>query len=180
MLSSGDAYIPGPFLSASDAVFDGSGRGDILIQNQLGFQAIALGNHEFDLGTGVRGRPVATGRRNGDIPGANFPYLSSNLDFAPDEDLAPLVTADGQEASDIPGQIAGNTVITVSGEEIGIVGATTPTLASIASPGDVGIRPPPPPPPDRIRLCQPRRYRRPRPGNSSLRGCPLGGESGDE
>ncbi|MDY6938317.1 MAG: choice-of-anchor I family protein [Cyanobacteriota bacterium] len=140
VLSSGDAYIPGPFLSASESVFDGSGRGDILIQNELGFQAIALGNHEFDLGTGLVADLLQADAETG-YPGADFPYLSSNLDFAPEEDLAPLATADGQEASDISGQLAGNTIITVNGEEIGIVGATTPTLDSIASPGDVGIRP---------------------------------------
>jgi 2',3'-cyclic-nucleotide 2'-phosphodiesterase (5'-nucleotidase family) len=43
VLSSGDAYIPGLFFSASDDAFGGIGRGDILIQNALGFQAIAFG-----------------------------------------------------------------------------------------------------------------------------------------
>ena len=32
VLSAGDAFIPGPFFSASETVFDGQGRGDILIQ----------------------------------------------------------------------------------------------------------------------------------------------------
>lgn len=145
LLSSGDAYIPGIFLDASaDESLapllgeEGRGRSDIIIQNELGFQAIALGNHEFDLGTGFIASVIAP---DGDYPGANFPYLSANLDVSTDENLAPLVAADGQEASTIPGQIAKSAIVTVNGEKIGVVGATTPTLASIASPGDVTISP---------------------------------------
>ncbi|MEO0933301.1 MAG: 5'-nucleotidase C-terminal domain-containing protein, partial [Cyanobacteria bacterium J06641_2] len=145
LLSSGDAYIPGIFLDASaDPSLapllgkEGVGRSDIIIQNELGFQAIALGNHEFDLGTGFIADVISP---DGAYPGANFPYLSSNLDASTDANLAPLVTADGQEASDIPGKIAGNTVVTVNGEKIGVVGATTPTLGSISSPGDVTVKP---------------------------------------
>jgi predicted extracellular nuclease/2',3'-cyclic-nucleotide 2'-phosphodiesterase (5'-nucleotidase family) len=144
VLSSGDAYIPGAFLNASQEAFGGAGRADILIQNELGVQAIAFGNHEFDQGTGL----VAGLLQPGDAtettpayPGTAFPYLSGNLDFSTDENLAPLVTADGQEASTISGKIAASTVIRINGERIGVVGATTPTLASISSPGTVGISP---------------------------------------
>ncbi|WP_292713744.1 hypothetical protein [Nostoc sp. JL34] len=41
ILSSGDAYIPSPFLFASDTVFGGQGRGDILILNALGFGRVS-------------------------------------------------------------------------------------------------------------------------------------------
>jgi|GEM_PF-182302 len=145
ILSSGDAYIPGLFLNAaadpSLAPLLGKpdkGRADIIIQNELGFQAIAFGNHEFDFGTKFVKSVLAP---DGDYPGAKFPYLSANLNFAPNTDLAPLVTADGQEASSIPGKIAKSTVITVNNEKIGVVGATTPILARISSPGNVGILP---------------------------------------
>ncbi len=146
VLSSGDAYIPGAFFGASETAFGGQGRADILIQNELGVQAIAFGNHEFDFGTGQVAsllQPAAAENGFPAYPGAEFPYLSSNLDFSTDANLAPLVTADGQEASTIPGQIAASTVITVNGERIGVVGATTPTLGSISSPGDIGISPSP-------------------------------------
>lgn len=139
-LSSGDAYIPGVFLNASATAFGGAGRGDILIQNELGIQAIAFGNHEFDLGTALVANlltPTST------YAGARFPYLSGNLNFAPDANLAPLVTADGQEASSIAGKIAASTVITINGEKIGVVGATTPTLRTISSPGGVAVAPTP-------------------------------------
>ena len=145
LLSSGDAYIPGLFLDASaDPSLapllgkEGRGRSDIIIQNELGFQAIALGNHEFDLGTEFVASVIAP---DGDYPGANFPYLSSNLDVSTDENLAPLVAADGQEASTIAGKIAKSAIVTVNGEKIGVVGATTPNLKSISSPGDVAISP---------------------------------------
>lgn len=140
VLSSGDAYIPSPFFFASENAFGAQGRADILIQNLLGFQAIALGNHEFDLGTGVLASLIQADEEDG-YPGALFPYLSANLDFSTDSALADLVVEDGQEASDIPNSLAGNTIITVNGERIGIVGATTPTLPSISSPGGVTVLP---------------------------------------
>lgn len=145
VLSSGDAYIPSPFFFAGDTVFGGQGRGDILIQNELGFQAIAFGNHEFDLGTSVVADLIAATDDDEDgtidYVGAQFPYLSSNLDFSTNSDLAPLVAEDGQEASEIPNSIAGSTVITLNGETFGIVGATTPTLPQISSPGSVTVLP---------------------------------------
>lgn len=140
-LSSGDAYIPGLFFGASENVFGADGRGDILIQNALGFEAIALGNHEFDFGVGTVA-DLLLPSEDGTFPGTDFPYLSSNLDFSTDATLAPLVAADGQEASTIPNSIAGNTIITLpDGERIGVVGATTPSLPEISSPGDVTVLP---------------------------------------
>ena len=139
-LSSGDAFIPSPFSAASAEVYDGVARGDILIQNALGFEAIALGNHEFDFGAGTVADLVAADEE-ADYPGTNFPYLSANLDFSTDEDLAPLAVESGQEASEIPNSVTDSTIITVNGEQIGVVGATTPTLPSISSPGDVTVNP---------------------------------------
>lgn len=156
-LSSGDNYIPGPTFLASDDEslrdllgVEGNGRSDILILNELGVQVSALGNHEFDNGPGVIAELLVPqsddfdgdGADDGTYPGAAFPYLSSNLDFTADGDLASLVVNDAQEASSMAGKIAGSTVITVNGETIGVVGATTPTLASISSPGgDIVISP---------------------------------------
>ncbi len=142
-LSSGDAFIPGAFFRASgdvDAVagFDLGefGRGDILIQNELGFQAIALGNHEFDLGTETLAELLTA---DGNYPGAEFPYLSTNLDFSTDENLAGLVVPDG--AAPQNNTVSGSIVINEGGIDFGIIGATVPTLGNISSPGDVGIAP---------------------------------------
>ncbi len=142
-LSSGDAFIPGLFFSASEAVYGTGGLADIVIQNELGFQAIALGNHEFDFGPAVLAALI-DGSAPGDILGADFagtafPYLSTNLDFSTDPDMAPLVVAGGGAPQ--PNTVTSSVVIGVNGEQIGVVGATTPTLDIISSPGNVTILP---------------------------------------
>ena len=136
VLSSGDAYIPGLFFAAGEEAFGGAGRADILIQNELGIQAIALGNHEADLGTELIRDAIAG---DDSFSGTNFPYLSSNIDFSTDPNLADLVVADDQPPK--PNSIAATTVIDVNGQKIGIVGATTPTLPTISSPGDLTVLP---------------------------------------
>ncbi len=144
-LGSGDAYIPGLFFSASaDSSLQpllgkvGAGRADIVIQNKLGFQAITFGNHEFDFGTASVKSLLAV---DGAYVGAQFPYLSANLDFSPNADLNPLVVADGQDGSTLRNAIAKHVFFTVGGERVAVIGATTPTLASISSSGNVGILP---------------------------------------
>jgi 2',3'-cyclic-nucleotide 2'-phosphodiesterase (5'-nucleotidase family) len=165
-LSSGDNYIPGAFFNASsDLSLNGVGglgtnsapvigRGDIGILNAFGIQASALGNHEFDLGVRQVRDVIRTGSGN---PGTAFPYLSTNLNFSPEITAGNLGTSDlaanqtTAEASTIKGKLAKSTVITLAGNDgitgnaddqrIGIVGATTPTLANISSSGSIGISP---------------------------------------
>ncbi|MGB7416986.1 MAG: 5'-nucleotidase C-terminal domain-containing protein, partial [Thermosynechococcaceae cyanobacterium] len=146
ILSSGDAFIPGLFSSTSAEVFGGVGRADILIQNELGFDAIAFGNHEFDLGTGVVRDLIAGAVDDPTTPdidesfaGTAFPYLSANLDFSTDANLADLVVADAQAPQG--NSIAASTIIDVNGEKIGVFGATTPTITSISSPSDITVLP---------------------------------------
>ncbi|MFP4603060.1 MAG: bifunctional metallophosphatase/5'-nucleotidase, partial [Halochromatium sp.] len=150
-LSSGDAIIPGLFFDASEAVFGSAGIADIQIQNELGFQALALGNHEFDFGTAMLAGLIdgsATGDFSAlsssdlagqDFTGADFPYLATNLDFATDANLAPLEEEGGQAPQ--ANRVTSSVVIDVNDEPIGVVGATTPTLDIISSPGDLAIRP---------------------------------------
>ncbi|MDP0490273.1 MAG: choice-of-anchor I family protein, partial [Verrucomicrobiota bacterium JB023] len=152
-LSSGDAIIPGLFFEASAAVFGTEGIADIQIQNELGIQAISLGNHEFDFGTGLLASLIdgsatgdftssfldGTALDDADFAGANFPYLSTNLDFATDSSMAPLEVAGGQAPQS--NVVSSSTVIDVNGESIAVVGTTTPTLASISSPGSLAIYP---------------------------------------
>ncbi|MGK7898614.1 MAG: bifunctional metallophosphatase/5'-nucleotidase [Xenococcus sp. (in: cyanobacteria)] len=147
ILSSGDNYIPSPFLFAgSDPSLNntpvgkaGIGHADIEILNQLGIQASTLGNHDFDLGT-TEVRNII--KPSGDYRGTLFPYLSSNLDFSTEPNLSDRVTANGQEASSIPpGSLAGTAIITVNNEPIGIVGATTPLLSAISGSDDITVFP---------------------------------------
>lgn len=137
ILSSGDNYIPGPFFSAaSDPALrtvlgrEGVGRADIALLNEIGFQASAFGNHEFDLGPNTIASLLNVDPA---YQGTLFPYLSTNLNFAGDASLRGLVVPDGQAPR--PNSIAKSTVLTVDGERIGVIGATTPTLPTISSPG---------------------------------------------
>ncbi|MBF2002182.1 MAG: 5'-nucleotidase C-terminal domain-containing protein [Synechococcales cyanobacterium M58_A2018_015] len=169
VLSSGDNSIPSPFLFASsDPSLNGVGglgtstspligRGDVAILNEFGIQASAVGNHDLDLGVRQFGDALRAGSGS---PGANFPYLSTNLDYQPEiaagnlraSDLAENQTT--AEASSIKGKLAKSAVITLPGadgvagnaddERVGVVGATTPTLRQITSSGQIGILPPNP------------------------------------
>lgn len=146
-LSSGDAFIPGVFYDASVAVFGSGGIADIQIQNELGFEAITLGNHEFDLGTAELAALIDGSARGDfsalsgtalddlDFAGTSMPYLSANLDFSGDTNLAALLVAGGQ--SPMANTVTSSVVLEEGGELIGVVGATTPTLARISSPGGV-------------------------------------------
>ncbi|MHB9879420.1 choice-of-anchor I family protein [Pacificimonas sp. ICDLI1SI03] len=133
ILSAGDNYIPGPFLTAG--YLEGNGFPDIEILNAMGVQASAIGNHEFDLGTGVFADAVEA---------AMFPYISANLDFSGDSATSGLFTdttaTSGLElASDFAGRIVPSAVIEEGGEQIGIVGATTQILDAISSIGGIDV-----------------------------------------
>ncbi|RKU30656.1 hypothetical protein C6497_02965 [Candidatus Poribacteria bacterium] len=146
IIGAGDSYIPGPFFAAGNNRSlrevlgrEGSGRADILMLNAMGFMACALGNHEFDAGTDTLASVIAPDR---DYVGTAFPFLSANLDFIFDSNLASLVVNSGQEASTIPNSISKSVVITTpSGEKVGVIGMTTPHLGSLSVPGKVGIEP---------------------------------------
>ena len=172
-LSAGDNYIPGPFFNASGdgsmrTVFqdvyqtffnepgltnirEAGGRVDISIMNIIGFDASTFGNHEFDAGSDAVETIIeedVRGATLGDLRwlGAQFPYLSSNLDFSGDGDLGNLFTADilpnsafaltpaDAIAGGNPPKIAQATVVDLAGEKVGVVGATTQLLETISSP----------------------------------------------
>lgn len=135
-LGSGDAFIPGVFSNASVDVFGGPARGDVLILNELEFDAISLGNHDFDFGTAVLRDLIAGGDG---FSGAQFPYLSGNLDFSGDTNLADLVVADGGALQS--NTISGSVVIEEGGQLIGIVSATTPLLPELSNEGGVIVAP---------------------------------------
>lgn len=156
-VTSGDVWIPGPFHAAGAdvetvALDDGRtlvlggvpGRADVAMHSAMGFQAASFGNHEWDRGeaevAAILGAEDVDGDGDDDWHGPSFPYLSANLDFERSA-LAELVRPDGRPWEEVAGGVARSTVVTVSGERIGIVGATTPTLEDISSPGRVGVRP---------------------------------------
>lgn len=145
VLSSGDNYILGPFMNASaDPAASNlcnmvKGRGDVLILNAIGIQAAAFGNHEFDDNTALVKSLL---RPDGAVgyPGTAFPYLSANVVFTNDSNLKSQVTNDLLAAAAISNRIARSCTIAVAGETIGIVGATTPELATLSTPGGAIVR----------------------------------------
>ena len=87
------------------------------------YDAIALGNHDFDLGPEVLARFIR---------GFNeaAPFLSANADFSAEPDLEALVDS---------GVLGASTVVTTAGQQIGVIGAITPLLPNISSPRNVVI-----------------------------------------
>jgi len=167
-LSSRDNYLPSPFFSAgSDAslkevyetalethynlapgtlnITPGFGTADISILNIIGIEASAIGNHEFDAGTNPFAAII---RQTAGFPGAQFPYLSADINFAGDSNLNPLFSNVIQDAENYTGfppvagigkKIAPATIINENGEKIGVVGATTQIVESISSTGGIDI-----------------------------------------
>ena len=82
------------------------------------YDAMALGNHDFDLGPEVTARFI-----EGFEPAV--PFLSANLDASSEPALAALLGT---------GRLAPSTVVEAAGERIGVIGAVTPALPSISSP----------------------------------------------
>src|SRR6185436_7941954 len=110
ILSGGDNFLPGPFLTAGadpslNAVpgigLTAPGRPDIAILNAIGVETSTIGNHEFDLGSTVFRDAITPAAP---WVGALFPYLSSNLDFSGDGALVPRFTntVDGGTGTLIP------------------------------------------------------------------------------
>ena len=120
-LSSGDNFLPGPEFNASlnNGVFY-----DAESWALIGYDALAIGNHEFDQGPGTFASVINAYKTT--TGGSNAPFLSANLDVSGDASLSPLAAT---------GDIAKSTIITKNGETYGIVGATTPNLPFISSPG---------------------------------------------
>lgn len=103
-----------------------SGLADLYFMNQLGFDAMTLGNHEFDKDSATLANFIKQ---------ANFPIVSSNIDMTNDADLGSLFnTSIG--GTDEKGEVFPAIIKEVDGEEVGIFGLTTEDTAFLANPGD--------------------------------------------
>lgn len=89
------------------------GQDNVQIMNMLGYDAMTLGNHEFDNGDDILARF---------IEGVNFPVLTANIDFSASDALG--------------GMVEPYTVLEVGGQQVGVVGLITPETEILASPGD--------------------------------------------
>lgn len=121
-LSSGDNYLAGPEFQAS--LDKGVPYYDALALSQIGYDAMAIGNHEFDFGPDVLANFIES---FGSKPP---PFLSANLDVSDEPRLQALAAN---------GTVVASTKVLESGEWIGLVGATTPLLPAISSPRNVKV-----------------------------------------
>jgi len=136
-LSSGDNFLAGLAWRASEARRAangglGSGFGasnefnyyDALALTAVGYDAITLGNHDFDFGPAVLGDFIS----GYEAAGGTATFLSANLDFSAEPALSGFTTA-------TPPRIASSTIISRGTEQYGVIGATTELLDTISSPG---------------------------------------------
>jgi 5'-nucleotidase len=120
-ICSGDNFLVGPQFAASLA--KGPPYYDAIAMSHIGYDAAAIGNHEFDYGPNTLGEFI----------GSFFPpvpFLSANLNVEPEAALQAKVAT---------GQIAPFVVVEKRGQRFGIIGATTPRLPFISSPRNVEL-----------------------------------------
>lgn len=121
-VTSGDNFLAGPEFSAS--LDKGVPFYDSIALDYIGYDALALGNHDFDFG------PEVTADFIEGFTDSGATFVSANLDFAAEPRLQALVDA---------GVIAPSTIIEAGGRQIGVIGLTTPDLPNISSPRDVVV-----------------------------------------
>lgn len=108
------------------------GIADLKFMNYIGYDAMTFGNHEFD-----KGLPTLRSF----IDKANFPFVSSNIDFASqDNELKDIYSAqiggvDSQSPA-LNGHIYPSVIKDVYGEKVGVFGLTTEDTVGLSSPGD--------------------------------------------
>ena len=119
-LTSGDNFLASQELGISLAR-DGALYDSVALSGL--YDAMALGNHDFDFGPDVTARFI-----EGFDPPVTF--LSANADFAGEPVLQALVDS---------GKLAASTVVETDGQRVGVIGAVTPLLPNISSPRNVVI-----------------------------------------
>ena len=88
------------------------GAEEAMFLDQLGYQAMAIGNHEFDSG------PANLAAF---IDKAKLPVLSANIDAS--------------KSADLKGMIEPYTILDVNGQQVGVIGLTTKEASINSSPG---------------------------------------------
>lgn len=103
------------------------GSAEVMALNHLGFDAVCLGNHEFDSGPeqlvrAITGGPISIAGKVYPTEAAKFIVLSTNINASgePTLDAATVKRA----------------VIEKNGVRYGMLGVTTETTANVSSPGD--------------------------------------------
>lgn len=119
-LTSGDNFLASKELGASlrrgGPLYDSAALSGL-------YDAVGLGNHDFDLGPEVTARFIG-----GFDPPA--PFVAANLDFSAEPALQALVDS---------GRLAASAVVEAGGQSIGVIGAVTPQLPNLSSPRRVAV-----------------------------------------
>lgn len=89
------------------------GEAEFTFLNKIGFDAMAIGNHEFDRGPANLAKMVGY---------ADFPAIATNIDTSKEPSL--------------DGKFKRFTIMDVGGQNIGIIGITTVNTPFMSSPGD--------------------------------------------
>jgi len=106
LLDAGDQFQGSLFFTAH------RGMAELAVMHEIGTDAMAAGNHEFDLGPGVLGAFVDA---------AHFPVLSANVDASAEPVLA--------------GRLQPYAILERAGLRIGLIGLTTEQTEVSSSPG---------------------------------------------
>ncbi|WP_134681669.1 bifunctional metallophosphatase/5'-nucleotidase [Paracoccus ravus] len=107
VLDAGDQYQGSLFYTTY------KGRDTVEFMNAIGFDAMAVGNHEFD--DGPTGLQILA-------DGARFPVISGNLDLS--------------QSPELRGKVGDKLILEIGGQKIGIVSALAMDTPETASPGD--------------------------------------------
>lgn len=100
-----------------------NGLADLFFYNALGYEAVTIGNHEFDKGQAAL---------RDFVQGAAFPVLSANVLI---DNAAVLAAVKSATPLTGPGVIGPRTIITKGGKKIGIFGLTPPDTGILTQAG---------------------------------------------
>ncbi|MFP7494965.1 5'-nucleotidase C-terminal domain-containing protein [Terribacillus saccharophilus] len=135
------AQNPDALLFNAGDVFSGTlyfnqfrGQADLALLNMMDIDAMTFGNHEFDLGSSENGHKSLSEF----ISGANFPFISANVDFSGDTYVGNKVNNTFTEDA-LDSTIYDGMVKDVNGEKVGIFGLTTEETLETSSPVNAKI-----------------------------------------
>nr|WP_231607330.1 5'-nucleotidase C-terminal domain-containing protein [Fictibacillus sp. 18YEL24] len=136
------AEKPDALLLDAGDVFSGTlyfnefkGQADLEFMNLVGYDLMTFGNHEFDLGASPEGHEALADF----VKNADFPFVSSNVDFSKDLNMKALtnkrIPLKAKDSNIYPAVIK-----RVNHEKVGFIGLTTEETADIASPENVEFK----------------------------------------
>ena len=123
LVSSGDNVLAGLAFTAS---LRAGVYYDALALARLGYDAITLGNHDFDFDPDTLAEIIAQYA----AAGGTAPFLSANLDFSAEPAL---------QAHAATGRIARSVIVQRGSERYGVIAVTTETLPTVSSPRNVVV-----------------------------------------